>query len=321
MTKELFFTWLENSATLEKKDEGNLSSILNEYPFFQSAHLLHSKLLHNCSDIRFHETIKKTAIIAGDRKILFRLIRKNKKESIHAEQKLDSISTTEIQTEIKIPNNPENEIVLLPNTVTVEKNSISQKFDNKDLSASSVVGKADSPKKSDRIALINEEEMPSTIEDVIAESSINAFVEKDILRVTEINKKEIQPREELSFTDWIKSFSSPEKSVKNPAGIEVKTDKQKTIEHRKIVEKIIKEEPRITKIRSDKSFFTASTVAKSSVLEDENLVTETLAKIYSLQGNYSKALRAYEILSLKNPEKSVYFAALVTEIKNKLKNQ
>ena len=50
----------------------------------------------------------------------------------------------------------------------------------------------------------------------------------------------------------------------------------------------------------------------------EGLYTETLARIYDEQGYPDKALEIYSKLSLRYPEKSVYFAALIDEInKNK----
>ena len=60
-------------------------------------------------------------------------------------------------------------------------------------------------------------------------------------------------------------------------------------------------------------------MAKRSITEDENLVTETLANIYYQQENYEKALRAYEKLSLKYPKKRTYFANQINLIKKKLK--
>jgi len=55
-------------------------------------------------------------------------------------------------------------------------------------------------------------------------------------------------------------------------------------------------------------------VIEKSVSEDEELVTETLANIYFSQKNYDKALSAYKKLSLKYPEKSIYFASRIKEI-------
>jgi hypothetical protein len=45
------------------------------------------------------------------------------------------------------------------------------------------------------------------------------------------------------------------------------------------------------------------------------LATETLANVYRQQGNFSGALRIYESLLLKFPEKKAYFAALIQNIK------
>nr|WP_321354829.1 tetratricopeptide repeat protein [uncultured Draconibacterium sp.] len=56
------------------------------------------------------------------------------------------------------------------------------------------------------------------------------------------------------------------------------------------------------------------TLIDQSIKEDEELVTETLASIYFQQKNFDKALDAYKKLSLKYPEKSIYFAGRIEEI-------
>ena len=56
--------------------------------------------------------------------------------------------------------------------------------------------------------------------------------------------------------------------------------------------------------------------AKQSLVEDPSLVTETMAKLYASQGQLGRARKAYKLLSLKYPEKSVYFAAQLKKLRN-----
>ena len=55
-------------------------------------------------------------------------------------------------------------------------------------------------------------------------------------------------------------------------------------------------------------------MARLSVKENDDLVTETLANIYAQQGNTDKAISAYEKLALKYPEKRIYFANLIHKL-------
>jgi len=54
---------------------------------------------------------------------------------------------------------------------------------------------------------------------------------------------------------------------------------------------------------------------KSSVLKNE-IVSESLAEIYTMQGLKKEAIEMYEKLSLKNPKKSTYFAEIIENLKN-----
>ncbi len=85
---------------------------------------------------------------------------------------------------------------------------------------------------------------------------------------------------------------------------------------KELIDNFIKQEPRITPSKS--TFYSPVNMAKKSVQEPEDIVSETLAGIYAQQGNFQKAIHLYEKLSLKFPEKSRYFAALIQELKKKL---
>jgi tetratricopeptide (TPR) repeat protein len=59
-------------------------------------------------------------------------------------------------------------------------------------------------------------------------------------------------------------------------------------------------------------------LAWESVSDEELPASETLAKIYEEQKDYKKALRIYQKLMLKFPDRMTYFAALVENAKSKL---
>ncbi|NCU32030.1 MAG: hypothetical protein EOM23_03620 [Candidatus Moranbacteria bacterium] len=99
-------------------------------------------------------------------------------------------------------------------------------------------------------------------------------------------------------------------------------DEQKQIELKKspetklkqeLIDQFIENAPRIIRKKSD--FFDADESAKTSQKSNDDLVSETLAKIYLKQGKPDKAIKIYQKLILINPEKSSYFAALLEKIK------
>tara|TARA_B100001057_G_scaffold82730_1_gene78319 strand:+ start:611 stop:1300 length:690 start_codon:yes stop_codon:yes gene_type:complete len=64
-----------------------------------------------------------------------------------------------------------------------------------------------------------------------------------------------------------------------------------------------------------KEFFSPTNTSLQSSTTNNNLMTETLAKVYLEQGHLEKAITAYEILSLKYPQKSSLFAKQIKAIK------
>lgn len=87
----------------------------------------------------------------------------------------------------------------------------------------------------------------------------------------------------------------------------------------KIIEGFIKSSPGV--IRADKETKLNGDVSAGSNEESESFFTDTLARIYISQGLYNKAIYTYEKLCLKNPEKSIYFASQIEEIKKRYINK
>lgn len=86
----------------------------------------------------------------------------------------------------------------------------------------------------------------------------------------------------------------------------------------KLIEKFITEEPSIPRGTLDE--VDNRDLSEESSMEKEDLFSETLAKIYIKQQLYEKAIATYIKLSLKYPEKSVYFANRIEKIKAKINN-
>jgi hypothetical protein len=92
--------------------------------------------------------------------------------------------------------------------------------------------------------------------------------------------------------------------------------KSKTIKDEKeiIIDKFLLEKPKISTPLPDKEF--SAEIEKNSLLENEDIVSETLAMVYEKQGYYKKAIKIYTKLSLDNPEKSSYFASQIQKLEN-----
>lgn len=85
-----------------------------------------------------------------------------------------------------------------------------------------------------------------------------------------------------------------------------KKDHQKTL-----IDRFIQLEPRITPGKA--ADYSISDLAKESLEDDMEFVTETMAQLFVLQGKIDRAKKAFKKLMVLHPEKSVYFA---TQLKN-----
>jgi len=109
-----------------------------------------------------------------------------------------------------------------------------------------------------------------------------------------------------SFNEWLQ--------LANLKTIDRTNEKEEKLDatNFNLIDKFIKNSP---KIKPVKELNSKENFSKDSTKENIDLMTETLAHVYLEQKKFNKAIAAYNILSLKYPEKSGFFADCIKTIK------
>lgn len=313
---------MHNPHLLDKQSVEDLQKLVKDFPYFQSAHLLLSLASKKWDASIYQNSLKKTAIVVPNRSHLFKLIHEIENETAVSLQRKENQATTDVG-------------------IAKEPSAENTKQELDILKAAEVSVEMTNAEVLEPIAAVQEKpkaDAEEILEKEIANKVVNAFVEKELLKISDTRQEEAPKKEPASFVDWLallkknngQSYSQIEKQIKDerektktlpkPEKLaQPKIDEQadqKKLKNRAIIDKIIESGPGLIRVKEEQKFFSPDSNAKESLLENEHLVTETLAKIYALQGSVNKAVRAYEILSLKFPQKSAYFATLIQKLKN-----
>ena len=338
MNKQELISLIEQPEQLGKSHITALKQIAADFPYFQTAHVLLTKAFYNDHHYEFEKQLKHTALLVPDRTVLFRYIH-NLSDHQQAPEVLIpetvNIETSNIIEEvtpiISLPVSPMEITITAPPPVV-------------------------EPETSD---LVTEEILHEVVEEIIEPEAILApeitepiilpIEEPELEITTEESFQEIKPFESHSFTEWLQlqqgkkmimvetpkestlhteelspsetivNFSEPETLDKTPIETEIaeQVKRSNVNDFESILDKFIRENPRISRGKAE--FYNPVNMAKQSVEENDEIVTETLANVYYKQGHYKKAIRAYEKLCLIYPHKMTYFASLIQKIKTETK--
>ncbi len=339
MKREQFINYLLNPQSLQGENAVALNSLLKEFPYFQSAQLLYLKTLHNEKSIHYQSQLKIAAAYSANRKALYFLINGEAPQKELQEIAPETESLIEVglvtKPDLAVAQNTTEDIGKLDNASQKQgaiaseiEESVSKKVQ---YATAPIVDLAhEAPSVEQQITIPNKD--LAQLNGAIAAEVLDAQIGKDLqdfatkqidesveVKVASKNEEDrtiIAEDEAHTFAEWLKISKSigseplpiPSQRVAKPIDMLVDNDNKKIL-----IEKFITTEPRI--VAKKQEFYNPVNKAKQSVMDNDSIVSETLAKIYIKQGNFQRALKSFEILSLKFPEKSSYFATQILKIK------
>lgn len=349
MNRNQFISYVNRPDQLSGNDSMVLSELLKNFPYFQTAHLLYAKSLHNQHSIHYNNQLKITAAYATDRKVLHQLItRKIEPETVKIlEVRVEKQESNSESIEIKevIPNSIVEQIeqtVEMSSTIEMEEVVIdvvkekSERVDELELEYLSQIAIAKVELEVSTVEPFSEDDVLIEEEQLVVESNfvlktpvvpaISMDTKKSVTEGSAIIFDDSQPH---TFIDWLKQSPTKTAVTTNQEvkkvetkDFEIREERIEVVEKRSaidLIDKFLREEPKLSKPKVE--FYNPVNMAKQSVADDITFVSETLAKIFVMQGNYIKALEAYENLRLKYPEKRLYFASQIKNLRKLISQQ
>lgn len=296
MTISDFTYLLHNPQQITAQQMTDVTSVIDEFPYFQSAKALYLKALKNKESFKYNSQLKNTAAYTTDRSVLFDFITSDRFLQNKISEQIKS--NTEHLKEIEIN---DIEDISINKSVIID-DALKQHIKDSELTLD-----------------------PSLFEEKSKITSVQASIPDVDTQNTEVSPEEklqigkpleFDKNEKHSFAEWLqiasfKPIIREENTQAEPKNKDVQSSKFD------LIDKFIKANPKISPVKKEAPLHN---IANAQTKQPDTLMTETLARIYLEQKNYDKAIQAYKILSLKYPEKSGFFADQIQAVKE-LKKQ
>lgn len=293
VTKNDYISLLNSPHLISDHDIVKLKELQSKYPYSGDIQMLLTKGYHKTNSVNYEEQLKKTAISVSNREALYTLIYK-----VNLTKEIEKEEEGSIQETVEDSEKERKEKIEVFGT----KKENTEEYEIKKTTINEIVKN----KANDKL------------EQLILSHAIGAsYVLED--KDSRKTKKEAEQKESKQLTKTVNKEHHSFYSWLIPLAVSEETEEEKKNPIDVLVEKFI-ESKGSDKIKR-KEFFSPTNVAKLSIVETDDFVTETLAGIYVKQQMYEKALRVYDKLILKNPEKKTYFAGQIKKIKSLLEQK
>lgn len=281
---------INNPTNTSDSEITSLKELTLKYPYSQVFSILYLKALANENSFNFEEELPYHAYKISDRNKLYELIHTVEIQK-HSEEKL----LTEVETPV---------VLNVPDIITEITNENNNSAIENELNIEENV-------------IINEETSAIEKKDIISTPLDIEIISNAISNVfSQEFEPEIEDKEDKTHTQIVENH--PSNTSPKPFSSWLKANKTNTSVPKidQIINQFIQDEPSITK--PTKEFYSPVKQGQKSLDSSSIIYSETLANILAIQGNYPKAILAYEQLILTIPEKKIYFVQKIKELKEKL---
>lgn len=274
-----------NHITLSQVYE--LENIIHEYPYFQVVKAIYLKILYAQESYRYNKELKITAAHIGNRTLLFDFITstafKDKKSVLKKEEMPKAYADEAIPSEF----------------TTYVTGDVFEKKEFYPVTPPPEQEQAPPSPQEPKEALHMGKPIDFKPTD---KQSFATWLQ--VTRYKPIDRRTTQaaPTVELPFVD---------KNI-----FEEGDERAKKFD---LIDKFLQANPKIEVSKDDDTPSNIEIVEKKDI--GRQFMTETLAKVYLEQGKYTEAIQAYQILMLKNPAKSAYFAEQIAMIRKLQQNK
>lgn len=317
MKQEQFIEYLNQPSKLNAKTIAELQTMSAQYPYCASVASLLTLNFFREKNIQFESQLGKNAAIAPDRKIL----------KAHVDQLCDMLENIEFPDEFieKAKAEESKEVKVdeaakvedkIPEEVKTEKQKPKAEVSESKTKAPEAKVKQSKPEETEKPKDDFIKKAKETQAEVL-DKELDEKVRRDSEKIKELKARIEKKLAEIERAKKGTKESPQDTSKTEPTSkIEDLKTENKSKSKDELIEQFIYTSPSISRHQS--SFYNPLESAQQSIVDQENIVSETLAKIYNDQGYKEKAIKIYRKLSLKFPEKSTYFAAQIEKIEKEL---